>query len=266
MRIERKIRKVWGLNNIVVLLGMLTCFSYIFFLTYIFIREHKVQHETTHSLGQLYVGRRKPQNLTRKKTHPICSNAKKLIFQDTEVFESAYQELEKFHNGGGNLKTIEKFLNDNMDSTLKLLGATFTPEGSKDPIPSDISTTNEIKNLYVKKDEKNKRGGYDQHNYPGQYNTHPSIKALLRPRFDVIESEELRWVKGLGPIHNLCHHLDKIAPVTARKKKKIEEKFMCSYPGRDIHGDDANGIKMNMKMAIDPSVKLQYAHLPRILQ
>jgi len=108
---------------------------------------------------------------------PSCSNTNHL-FTSSEVLDSAYTQLEQFHNGGGNLKTIETYLNEQMDTTLSLLGVTFTPDGSKDPIPTGKSTTKGIKDLFRQQD-KNKRGGYDQRVMPGNFNSpDPNMKAL----------------------------------------------------------------------------------------
>ena len=90
----------------------------------------------------------------------VCLNTRHLL-KSTEDIDSAYKQLDQFHNGGGNLKTIETFLNEQMDPTLALLGITFTPKGSKDPILPGKPVVKEIRNL-LKAEDKNKRGGYDQ--------------------------------------------------------------------------------------------------------
>jgi len=196
---------------------------------------------------------------------PSCSNTNHL-FNSSEVLDSAYTQLEQFHNGGGNLKTIETYLNEQMDPTLSLLGVTFTPDGSKDPIPTGNSTTKGIKDLFRQQD-KNKRGGYDQRVMPGNFNSpDPNMKALRGKKignwykyymFDVMEPDDLsRWDKGLGPILGICSHLDKILPMN--RKRSYEEKMMCSYPGanRDDNEqedkkndpDHANGYGPNCNM------------------
>ena len=175
---------------------------------------------------------------------PRCSNTN-YLFKSSEDLDSAYTQLEQFHNGGGNLKTIETYLNEQMDPTLSLLGVTFTPDGSKDPIPATgNSIVKTIKDLFRQQD-KNKRGGYDQRVMPGNFDSpDPNMKALRGKKirnwykyymFDVIEPDDLsRWDKGLGPILGICSHLDKILPMN--RKKSYEEKMMCSYPG--VNHDD----------------------------
>jgi len=50
--------------------------------------------------------------------------------------------------------------------------------------------------------------------------------------FDVMEPDTdfQRWKKGLGPIPDLCHHLDLIKPEGKSRQQSFEEKFMCSLP------------------------------------
>lgn len=170
-------------------------------------------------------------------TRPICPDTKHL-FTSIGDLESAFKELEQFHNGGGNLKTIETFLNEQMDPTLKLLGVTFTPNGSNDPIPPDKSTIKTIKKLFAKGD-KNKRGGYDQRKIPGTYTSDPNMRALRGQKFyhffDAIEPDkQARWKKGLGPIPNICRRVDKVYFDDGGKEMKnhgLTAKMMCSYPG-----------------------------------
>lgn len=172
----------------------------------------------------------------QRSSRPVCHDSKHL-FKSMDAVEDAYHELEAFHNAGGNLKIIEMYLNDQMDETLDRLDITFTPDGSKQ-LPSGASITKEIKQLFIKNDRK-KRGGYDQRKMPGKYNTHPSNQKALRGNannnrliFDVMEpvTDFQRWKKGLGPIPDICHHLDFIKPKGKSRKQSFEEKFMCSLP------------------------------------
>lgn len=177
-----------------------------------------------------------------RSSRPVCHDTKHLFYSESHATDAdvdgnikvAYEELESFHNEGGNLKTIENYLNDHMDSTLDLLDITFTPKGDSGPIPADQSITKTYKETLIKYDKHN-RGGYDQRSMPGSYNSnskHSALRGGMTPRFDVIEptNEFLRWKKGLGPIINLCQHLDFIKPQGKSKRHGFEEKFMCSLP------------------------------------
>ena len=181
----------------------------------------------------------------KTKNRAVCLNTRHLL-KSTEHIDSAYKQLDQFHNGGGNLKIIETFLNEQMDPTLALLGATFTPNGSKDPIPPEKSIVKEIRHL-LKAQDKNKRGGYNQRKIPGDFNTDPNMKALrsvTKPweksiMFDVIEPHSMgRWEKGVGPTPDICRHQDKILAPWGTKGRWHKSKFMCSYPGKRRSGDD----------------------------
>jgi hypothetical protein len=64
----------------------------------------------------------------------ICPRALSLLHRNTSVIQSAYEAAEAFHNGGGNLKAIEIYLNSHMDETLERLKLKFYPSGSSEPI------------------------------------------------------------------------------------------------------------------------------------
>jgi len=126
-------------------------------------------------------GSKSAASRSRRSSRPVCQDTKHL-FQSphatdnddddstSTAIKAAYAELESFHNEGGNLKTIENYLNDHMDSTLDLLDITFTPKGSAsgEPIPANQSITQTYKQTLIKYDKHN-RGGYDQRSMPGSY-------------------------------------------------------------------------------------------------
>lgn len=184
------------------------------------LKHSTAQHNTNENM--------KLSSMTRQ----VCLNTRHL-FESAESIEAAYKSLEEFHNGGGNLKVIESYLNDNMDETLRLLNITFTPVGSDKPLPPGESISKVINKLLIQND-KRKRRGYDQRHMPGLYQ--PLYNKALRGRrnrrmsFDVIEPTSYfsRWKHGLGPIPNLCKYLDVIRPIGGKKEQSFEEKFMCS--------------------------------------
>lgn len=212
---------------------LLVLFAYTVILTVIVLRSYNDKDE----IFNLFDAVKNTIN-----TRPICPYTKHL-FTSIGDLESAFKELEQFHNGGGNLKTIETFLNEQMDPTLKLLGVTFTPNGSNGPIPPEKSTMKTIKKLFAKQD-KNKRGGYDQRTIPGTYTSDPNMKALRGQKFyhffDVIEPDkQARWKKGLGPIPNICRRVDKVYFDDGGKKmRSLTAKMMCSYPGFNPESSD----------------------------
>jgi len=198
--------------------------------------------------------------LTGSKVRNVCQNTKHL-FKGMDYIEAAYKEAEAFHNGGGNLKQVEKYLNDNIDETLKVIGSTFTPAGAKEPFNEGQSISGEIKKLYVIND-KYKRGGYDQRAMPGNFNpaNNPNMRGGGTKRnpnryvFDVIEpvKNHARWSAGLGPITDLCKNVNKIeaAHGGSNGKQQFEDKFMCSFdelrnttksPPPSIGGGDVGG-------------------------
>jgi len=181
------------------------------------------------------------RSLKRTLGRDVCLNTKHLL-ADMNVIKAAYNDLEDFHNGGRNFRTIGNYLNRNVDATLKLLNVTFTPEGAHEPLSPDKSISNEITALLLEKD-KEKRGGYDLRTLPGRYN-HNGHDMIFRgdPKkyrqiFDVVEPIDYarrggtRWSEGLGPVPELCRNLHIIEPPKEKfNRHTFETKFMCSVP------------------------------------
>lgn len=177
----------------------------------------------------------------------ICPSTRHLFPDDPTFLETSHKELELFHNTGGNLKTIETYLNDNIDETLKLLGVKFTAYGADKPLPPHKSIREEMQRLLVE-DDKEKRGGYTQRYGQGRFTPKLGVlrgseKKWKNVRFDVTEPVQdfLRWKKALGPLPRLCKQLDTIKP-SGKKKQSFEEKFMCSLGSLANNNSDSSTI------------------------
>jgi len=142
----------------------------------------------------------------------------------------AVQDAEAFHvSGGRNLKTLQLYLDKQIDATFRDLGVTLANGNNKED--SITKTVHE----YLKINDKHGRGGYDQRELPDKVQlSFPNTnnvnkvrgKTKQRRRVDVHEEDsEQRWITGLGPIGPPCQ-LDRIQ---LRKKIHYEDKFMCSY-------------------------------------
>ncbi len=202
------------------------------------------------------------------KERTFCPSARHLFLDDdnddttiTSIFKSVYLDAEKFHNGGGNLKSIETYLNDHMDETYKMLGITFTPEkqsnqnrGEDDKGGEEDSTNDDFDSIakkvveLMKAKDIRKRGGYDQREYPGTFKTVNDRYFVTkgknaRGRLDVIEPFNTeRWKNGLGPIFDICKSADIIGQGGKNGKGKgYEEKFMCSFKDLIVSSDNEDG-------------------------
>jgi len=159
---------------------------------------------------------------------PICPQTRHLLRVDDDMasLTSAYLEAEKFHYGGGNMKTIEKYLNAQTDKTYEMLNIKFKPKGSDGFLRKTESITQKVHELY-KANDVHKRGGYDQRKPPGQWETSNTKYFTKRKDYlDVIEPfNHDRWEAGLGPKFEVCKKMDTIE----NKKNTYENKFMCSF-------------------------------------
>lgn len=161
----------------------------------------------------------------------VCPQSKKYLIKDMNVIEKAYHELEKFHNKGGNLKKIEKYLNWNIGKTLHAYEVKFIPSESNSTPVEALETVKYIHETLKQRDA-HKRGGYDQRSLPGRYD--PPLKGgsgSLRAnniRFDVHEptSNFKRWEETFGPnMNSLCQNIT----IINMNGVSYEEKFMCEF-------------------------------------
>ena len=180
----------------------------------------------------------------------LCSSTQSLMNIDANftVLQSAYAKAEAFHNGGGNLKSIETYLNNNIDITFKKHGIQFIPEGSETPLSSDELITATIIEL-LKKNDRRKRGGYDQRSLPGKF-TMKNEGILHQNRLiEVLEPfDDTCWDFGLGPIASeVCKSIDRIR-AKGGNKNSYEDKFMCSF--NDMTNEISNATTEDTKQDI----------------
>lgn len=170
-------------------------------------------------------------------THTLFGGKRKLCpstvsLLDTQnnyrALRDAFREAEFFHNGGGNIKSIERYLNRNIDKTFERLGLEFVASSGESPSKESISAT--VRELLKNNDPAN-RGGYNQRSLPGKFISSTTMhkKILNKRTIDVLEPHDsTRWIAGLGPIANkICKSIDTIAAKDG--KKSYEDKFMCSF-------------------------------------
>ena len=177
----------------------------------------------------------------------ICSSALKLFSSKTEI-ELAIQKNVNFHRHGGNLYSIEQYLNSHMQSTLDRLGVKFSPNDDLNkPVPNAIEHLNEYY-----KNTKVARNGYGQP-LPGKLSS-PSSRdkifrsALFEERWiNVIEpSTSQRFSVGIGPVGPNCSE-----PVSF-SKGTYEEKSICVEKKTHDNGGGERNDKVvdNMKCHI----------------
>jgi len=276
-------------NKVLMIFTFVNLSAFTYYSIAPFASEIRTLHEKIHNLNETGVRKKRSpifsDELDNKDvapssksslSRPVCNRTRHL-FHSMDAVEAAYQQLESFHNRGGNIKTIETYLNDHMDSTLNRLKITFTPDGDGDgdddeseQLSPETSISQEIMHLLAKHDEHN-RGGYDQRKMPGHYNSRPATSNFLegnpkdnRVVFDVLEPTEdfKRWKEGLGPIPDLCHHLDYIKPQGDSKRQSSEEKFMCSLPlKKDENNSPTHNIEKKKAATIPPSASASSCEL-----
>jgi len=160
----------------------------------------------------------------------ICPIAMHLITDNKETVQSSFKELYTFHNMGGNLMTLDKYLNKQINPTLHKLGITFntnaaaTKEERTNTSSIDIDAA--IHQELRKNDRKN-RGGYDQRALPGKFepSKHPFFHCPHNERMDVIEpiTEFQRFTAAVGPVSDICKEMNTIGGIS------YERKYMCSF-------------------------------------
>lgn len=150
----------------------------------------------------------------------ICPSALKLFDNLTEITIAIADNIH-FHQRGGNLDSIEKYLNGHMQNTMNYLDVQFTPNGEKSPAGNAIQY---LQDYYSKKTVK--RGGYGQP-LPGALSSKLGQKmidnALFEKRWvNVIEPPKFeRFLAGTGPVGPDCSHKITFAETT------YEEKNLC---------------------------------------
>lgn len=159
---------------------------------------------------------------TRDEVSILCPSALKLFDNATEL-STAIADNIQFHQHGGNLDAIEKYLNSHMQDTLNHLDVQFTPNGKEDNGPSD-NAIQHLQDYYSKNAVK--RGGYGQP-LPGSLSSKHGMpiinKALFEKRWiNVIEPPKFeRFTVGIGRVGPACSHKVKFSEGT------YEEKRLC---------------------------------------
>lgn len=148
----------------------------------------------------------------------ICPSALKIFDTATEI-DIAIANNIQFHQQGGNLHSIEEYLNSHMDSTLQSLNVQFTPNGQDKPTENAIDY---LQDHYKKNSVK--RGGYGQP-LPGDlsssYGKNIINKALFENRWiNVIEPPKRdRFFAGTGPVGPNCSRKVTFSEGTYEEKK-----------------------------------------------
>lgn len=138
----------------------------------------------------------------------ICPSALKLFNNTTQLLEMIEKQT-RFHRFGGNLASIEAFLNENMQSTLDRLHIRFEPKSHKKKSSGEPLVENAIEylNEYFKTHNTN-RGGYGQP-LPGKFSGTNADEGLTGKRWiDVLEDPtNRRFEVSMGPIGPICSNL-----------------------------------------------------------
>jgi len=165
----------------------------------------------------------------------ICPSALN-IFANKSELELAIQKNVHFHQHGGNLHSIEQYLNSHMQSTLNRLGVEYSPKDDLNkPVPNAIEHLNE----YYKKNQV-ARGGYGQP-LPGKLSSPSSNNKIFRSALfekrwiNVIEpSTSQRFFVGIGPVGPNC------SETVSFSKGTYEEKSLCVETKSQSH-DNGRG-------------------------
>lgn len=159
----------------------------------------------------------------------ICPQTADLFQNVSKVIEKA----EEFHNGGGSLKSIQQYLDRQIDKTYRALKVEFQDESGN---PIGVKSHSDYIHQELKRNDVHHRGGYDQRKLPIKIKNGRSPHMSGDGRLtDVMESFSFeRWEAAMGPMGPTCKSLGRIQH---GKKKSYQDKFMCSY-------DDLKRIKI----------------------
>ncbi|KAL7462199.1 hypothetical protein ACHAXS_002589 [Conticribra weissflogii] len=161
----------------------------------------------------------------------ICPSALRLFDNRTELINVIEKQIH-FHRKGGNLASIEEYLNKHMQNTVDRLGVEFIPEGETLPVNDSIKY---LQDYY--KSHQVKRGGYGQP-LPGKLRGENVDKVLFEKRwFDVIEPyTSERYRASMGHVGPSCSNLVHFA------EGSYEEKLFCVDAVKDtVSNDNTDG-------------------------
>lgn len=134
-------------------------------------------------------------------SHSVCPNLSSFV--DIAALEIKVAENVDFHQRGGNLKSVQNFLDGAIDSTLDKHKMKFVPKGGSEGVRS---ASRYLKQYY--QEHPSERKGYGEA-LPGKYSDEDS-KILYEKRWlDVIEPRKHhdKWDASLGPIGPDCKNL-----------------------------------------------------------
>jgi hypothetical protein len=143
---------------------------------------------------------------------------------DERIYAKAVDGLVQFHQKGGNLKSVQKFMDGSIDYTLDNLDLQFIPKERRDQADDgDVpkKATEYLKTYYEQ--HPSPRQGYGEP-LPGVW-SNQKHKALFNERLiDVMERREgwEKWDAGLGPMGPPCRH-----EIMLGDRKGDGYKFMC---------------------------------------
>jgi Methyltransferase domain len=141
---------------------------------------------------------------------------------EASSFEKAVGELVQFHQRGGNLKSVQEFLDGSIDYTLDNLDLKFIPNDQQPDQQVVVGKATEYLQQYYEQ-HPSPRQGYGEP-LPGVW-SNKKHKALFDGRtIDVMERRVARekWDAGLGPIGPLCKN-----EIRLGDQKGDGYKFMC---------------------------------------
>lgn len=135
--------------------------------------------------------------------HVLCPSAI-MLFDNTTELEEAIASNINFHQRGGNLRSIERYLNRHQQNTLDMLGIRFIPHGQ---LKATSNAMKYLRDYFTSNGAE--RGGYGQP-LPGKYSAKHGVEVihnvLAEDRWiNVIEpATRERFAAGIGPVGPEC--------------------------------------------------------------
>ena len=131
----------------------------------------------------------------------LCSAEKLEPYFDLTELKAQTDENIAFHQHGGNLKSIQEFLDNAMDPSLEKLGLRFVPK--VDQTESELRGVEFLRKYYEK--NSSPRQGYGE-SLPGKWDDEKSPVLHEKRWFDVIEprKKRMKWDASLGPMGPTC--------------------------------------------------------------
>ena len=176
-----------------------------------------------------------------KKCRPNNTEQYTAYFDEKEL-QTRIKENIRFHQLGGNLKSVQTMLDQAMDTTIEQLGLTFVPKENNNGNSKETKKfTTYLRGYYDT--HPSRRSGYGEP-LPGQWDKEQSKVLMGKRWFDVIEPRQgrVKWDVSLGPIGPTCRNL-----VQLGNKKSDGYKFIC-LPSPSSPAQQANNINQKIMM------------------